>query len=708
MSNICRLCFEEKSSLDFIVELSDTASYYSNQTYKDLVEYYSRVELNPLQTQLICEDCRQTVDKFVELSKKIEDIQSRLESLEISNEDKVQYIHETKYNDLRNLDNEIQLNRRSKKICSKPLIKSTELKQDEALKVQENLKCKVIERKNSSTQRPPKRKIEQSKKFRDKVDTLEELFSDVINRTSIFTSKLHANINQDFIKTTGEISEETALREGLSHLRWKDLLSCGLCYTDFYNINDLNTHIQRIHGTRNKAFGCKNCEINYAALFDTSLINHHIERHYREHLKFCCLVCSKLFYDIPFLVKHYKEHCNVYEIMICYICGFYAKNLNELKDHKAYHFQIKGSKPENQILCETVFKKYQSGEEANTFNTEIELNERNSDGTVVSECQKTFEVDWSFFKQACPIPLCLYQTLRPFELFVHLRLTHAKESNRVKKVYSCNICPEKKEFSGMHYFYNHMAEHHFSSLKFTCIVCNRLFWNLLSLAFHYKNVHTSFTSVFCCHCGKIYHSITSAAIHYKKTMILMNDEEKKKTFEEERTDIEPSHICHVCGKVCKNQYTLAKHLTTHEAADPTKMLQCQICSKLFNSKNKLAQHMVGHRNQRKWKCSVCGMSFNFKKLLQMHTRAVHEFERTFLCNFCDKRFFKKYDLTVHVRLHTGFFPYSCPVDDCDAKYPAWSNLFKHCQSRHKMDIRSEGYKKLRALAKCTSDESLLN
>ena len=57
--------------------------------------------------------------------------------------------------------------------------------------------------------------------------------------------------------------------------------------------------------------------------------------------------------------------------------------------------------------------------------------------------------------------------------------------------------------------------------------------------------------------------------------------------------------------------------------------------------------MIGHNNQRKWKCSVCEMSFNFKKLLQMHTRAVHEFERTFLCNFCDKRFFKKYDLTVH-------------------------------------------------------------
>lgn len=40
----------------------------------------------------------------------------------------------------------------------------------------------------------------------------------------------------------------------------------------------------------------------------------------------------------------------------------------------------------------------------------------------------------------------------------------------------------------------------------------------------------------------------------------------------------------------------------------------------FNTKNKLAQHMVGHNNLRKWKCKTCGMSFNFKKLLQMHTR----------------------------------------------------------------------------------------
>lgn len=138
----------------------------------------------------------------------------------------------------------------------------------------------------------------------------------------------------------------------------------------------------------------------------------------------------------------------------------------------------------------------------------------------------------------------------------------------------------------------------------------------------------------------------------------------------------------------------------------------------YKNKYKLAQHMVCHEDLRSWKCKACGQAFNYKKLLQRHIQAVHENERHFGCTFCEKRFNSKYDLTVslicplpksykynnlilkvHVRLHTGDFPYSCPVKDCDAKYPAWSNLFKHCQSRHKLDIRSDGYKKLKATQK---------
>lgn len=106
MSNICRLCYDEKSSLDFTVELKDTAQRF-NQTYRDLIEFHSRIELDPskLLPQFICEECRQTIENFVELTEKIRDSQQRLKVLEVSNEKIVQYIDETGYNVSKFIDN---------------------------------------------------------------------------------------------------------------------------------------------------------------------------------------------------------------------------------------------------------------------------------------------------------------------------------------------------------------------------------------------------------------------------------------------------------------------------------------------------------------------------------------------------------------------------------------------------------------------------
>ncbi|CRL05999.1 CLUMA_CG018952, isoform B [Clunio marinus] len=557
---------------------------------------------------------------------------------------------------------------------------------------------------NENSKRRPNNRHRPEKQtlFGPELDTPEKLYSNEINGKSVFTSTLYLNVSAVCKLNNGEVTEEAAESQGLNSLRWKDLMICAVCKIKFTNINSLTEHIVKNHGSRTRAFGCFNCDINYGALYESSLVNHLVERHYLEHLKFCCLICSKLFYDFLSLVQHYKSHKGKFEILVCFICGFYAKTLDDLKEHKAYHVQMENSKPENQTLCEKVLQKFNEGFESNTLNEDVADFERLPDGTVTIECERRFTIDWNFAQYQCP--LCQVTHPNPFELFVHLRLKHPKEQEQIRKIYSCNSCVEKKDFSGMHYFINHASDFHFESLRFTCVVCLKLFWNYIALANHYKNVHPSFTTVYCCHCGKLFHSITSGAIHYKKIMIMLTEEEKRLKKEGKLEAEVTSHICHVCGKSCKNNYTLVKHITTHEEPDPSKMLQCHICSKLFNTKNKLNQHMVGHNNLRKWKCKICEMSFNFKKLLQMHTRAVHENERSFACSFCEKKFFKKYDLTVHVRLHTGDFPYVCPVQECDSKYPAWSNLFKHCQSRHKLDIRSEGYKKLRASEKTQNED----
>lgn len=75
----CRLCGEEKSPLDFNVELSDFTT--SNLSYFELIEFHSRIALktNKLLPQGICEECRVQLDGFAEFSRKLEAVQTVLE-----------------------------------------------------------------------------------------------------------------------------------------------------------------------------------------------------------------------------------------------------------------------------------------------------------------------------------------------------------------------------------------------------------------------------------------------------------------------------------------------------------------------------------------------------------------------------------------------------------------------------------------------------
>lgn len=77
--NLCRLCGEEKSSLDFNIELKDKTS--SSWSYRELIEHHTRVSLptNKLLPQCICEECRGKIDDFAEFSKQLEAIQNTFE-----------------------------------------------------------------------------------------------------------------------------------------------------------------------------------------------------------------------------------------------------------------------------------------------------------------------------------------------------------------------------------------------------------------------------------------------------------------------------------------------------------------------------------------------------------------------------------------------------------------------------------------------------
>lgn len=74
--NLCRMCGEEKSPLDFNIELNDKTD--SNWTYRELIEHHTRVFLNTskLLPQSVCEECRATVEGFAEFSSKLQAIQN--------------------------------------------------------------------------------------------------------------------------------------------------------------------------------------------------------------------------------------------------------------------------------------------------------------------------------------------------------------------------------------------------------------------------------------------------------------------------------------------------------------------------------------------------------------------------------------------------------------------------------------------------------
>lgn len=78
---LCRLCGEEKSPLDFSIELDDKTSL--NWTYQELIEHHSRISLktNKLLSKSICEECKAHIEAFAEFSLRLEAVQNSLEEL---------------------------------------------------------------------------------------------------------------------------------------------------------------------------------------------------------------------------------------------------------------------------------------------------------------------------------------------------------------------------------------------------------------------------------------------------------------------------------------------------------------------------------------------------------------------------------------------------------------------------------------------------
>ncbi|XP_022213486.1 zinc finger protein 420 [Drosophila obscura] len=151
--------------------------------------------------------------------------------------------------------------------------------------------------------------------------------------------------------------------------------------------------------------------------------------------------------------------------------------------------------------------------------------------------------------------------------------------------------------------------------------------------------------------------------------------------------------CKHCPRILKRQDTLRRHMQAfhpEEAAkDDTestassqrkrtaKRRECPHCGISFPTSS-LTIHIRRHTGEYPYKCEQCEKAFPRSQDLSLHMRH-HTGERPSECKICSKKFISQNKLSRHMRLHTGQRPYAC--DKCDKSFVQSNDLKIHMR-RH--------------------------
>ena len=135
--------------------------------------------------------------------------------------------------------------------------------------------------------------------------------------------------------------------------------------------------------------------------------------------------------------------------------------------------------------------------------------------------------------------------------------------------------------------------------------------------------------------------------NYKQT-----DSKMFTDFKSEKPTRQP---CPICGRMLTSNY-LSHHIKTHSDKPE---FWCDHCPLTFKIKGYLVAHLTNihfTNISKKLVCNICSKRFAKPYLLKEHL-AIHDNIRNFPCTRCDKSFFRKFQLEVHFRGHTGSLLY---------------------------------------------------
>ncbi|KAF2798356.1 zinc finger protein-like protein OZF [Melanomma pulvis-pyrius CBS 109.77] len=124
--------------------------------------------------------------------------------------------------------------------------------------------------------------------------------------------------------------------------------------------------------------------------------------------------------------------------------------------------------------------------------------------------------------------------------------------------------------------------------------------------------------------------------------------------------------------------------------NPKKRYKCKLldCNKSFYQKTHLEIHMRAHTGVKPFLCKekACGQKFSQLGNLKTHERR-HTGERPYNCDVCGKAFAQRGNVRAHKIVHLQVKPFMCKLDDCGKQFTQLGNLKSHQNKFHAGTLR---------------------